>query len=208
LYLLYSMRFTRRPKTYTLIQSKSVFTISLIVTGITILGVYFWGLGTHRTLYENSIISTTILSIAFFSFLAISLYRGVKLKDNLGIVNENYRKFSLHFEMPFDIPGTGAIEAGAEGCGEAIISFFLWIFVAIAVVALLWVFGNILIIAVMAFIAMLYWIFFRALRLVFKNSNKSKGDLMASMKTAVLYTVLYNFWIYGILVVTHYLKHP
>ena len=167
------MRFTRQPRTYALIQSKSVFTISLIVMVITILGVYFWGLGTHRTLYENSIISTTILSIAFFLFLAISLYRGVKLKDNLGVVNENYRKLNLKFEMPFDIPGT-AVEAGAEGCGEAIISFFLWVLVAIAVVILLWVFGNVLIIAVMAFIAMLYWIFFRALRWYSRIQTKAK----------------------------------
>lgn len=202
------MKFTIRPRTYALVPSRSVFTISLIVALITVLGVYFWGLGAHRTLYENSLISTTILSISFFSFLAISLYRGVKLKDNLGEVNENYRKFKLTFDMPFDIPTGSMAEVGAEGCGEAILSFLLWLFVAIALVVLLWVFGNILIIAVMAFIAMLYWIFFRALRLVFKNSNKSKGSLLASIQTAFFYTILYNFWIYGILFLTHYLKHP
>jgi hypothetical protein len=64
----------------------------------------------------------------------------------------------------------------------------------------------VLVIVVLTFIAMLYWIFFRALRLVFKNSNKSKGDLIESVKWGLTYTTLYNFWIYGIFMLTIYLK--
>jgi hypothetical protein len=53
---------------------------------------------------------------------------------------------------------------------------------------------------------MLYWIFFRALRLVFKNSNRAKGSLLESIKWGVVYTTLYNFWIYGIFYITSFLQ--
>jgi hypothetical protein len=78
--------------------------------------------------------------------------------------------------------------------------------VAIFLAVFLWFFGQVLWMMLIAFTAMLYWIFFRALRLVFKNSNRSKGNLMESMRLGVLYTFLYNFWIYAIFIFTAYLK--
>jgi hypothetical protein len=197
----------KKVKTYTLIESRDVFTISLIVAALTILSVFFWGLGRHNTFFENSVISTTILSIAFFVFITAGLYRGIKLKDNLGKITDKFK--------PVDTSGVSSdirLEPVVVGEGIAgilvsiVLSILLWILMAILVAVILWVFANGLIISVMAFIAMLYWIFFRALRLVFKNSNKSKGNLMESMKWGVTYTILYNFWIYGIFLLVVYLK--
>src|SRR5690606_38615262 len=87
-----------------------------------------------------------------------------------------------------------------------ILSILLWILMAIVFAIVLWIFSNVLVIVIMTFVAMLYWVFFRALRLVFKNSNKSKGDLMESIKWGLTYTILYNFWIYGIFILTTYFK--
>ncbi len=194
----------RKPKTYRLIESKDVFTISLIVTALTILGVYFWGLGRHNTFFENSIISTTILSIAFFSFITIGLFNGVKLKDNLGRIVDKFKTIDTSNISP-DLASSGPIDVG-EGIAGIIFSILLWIVMAIVFAVALWIFSNVLVITILTFIAMLYWVFFRALRLVFKNSNRSKGDLMESMKWGFTYTILYNFWIYGIFILTIYLK--
>jgi hypothetical protein len=194
----------RRPKTYQLIESKDVFKISLIVTTLTILGVYSWGLGRHNTFFENSIISTTILSIAFFSFITIGLFNGVKLKDNLGQIIDKFKTVDTS-DISANLTSSGPIDVG-EGIGGIILSILLWIVMAIVFSIALWIFSNVLIIAILTFIAMLYWVFFRALRLVFKNSNKSKGDLFESMKWGLTYTALYNFWIYGIFILTNYLK--
>jgi hypothetical protein len=194
----------RKPKTYILIESKSVFKISLIVIALTILGVYFWGLGRHNTFFENSIISTTILSIAFFSFITIGLFKGVKLKDNLGKVVDKFKTIDTS-DFSSNLASSGPIEVG-EGIAGIIFSILLWIVMAIVLAIALWIFSNVLVVAILTFIAMLYWVFFRALRLVFKNSNKSKGDLIESIKWGFTYTILYNFWIYGIFIVTTYLK--
>lgn len=198
-----TFREMRKPKTYRLIESKNVFVISLIVAALTILGVYFWGLGQHNTFFENSIIATTILSIAFFSFITIGLYNGIKLKDNLGLIVDKFKGVETPDISTVD--SSGPIDVG-DGIAGIVIGILLWIVVAIAFSVALWVFSNVLVIAVLTFVAMLYWVFFRALRLVFKNSNKSKGDLIESMKWGFTYTILYNFWIYGIFILTTYLK--
>jgi hypothetical protein len=70
----------QKPRNHELINARSAFHVSLWVFSLTVLGVYFWGLGHHNTFFENSVISTTILSIAFFVFITTGLYRGVKLK--------------------------------------------------------------------------------------------------------------------------------
>ena len=194
----------RKPRTYILIESKAVFTTSLIVIALTVIAVYFWGLGHHHTFFDNSIISTTILSIAFFSFVTIGLYKGIKLKDNLGAIIDKYRSVDVG-DISANLPSMEPIDVG-EGLAGIILGILLWLVIAVALSVGLWIFSNVLVIAVLIFVAMLYWIFFRALRLVFKNSNKSKGRLLESLKWGFVYTVLYNFWVYGIFILTHYLK--
>jgi hypothetical protein len=179
-------------RTYKLVESKSVFKISLWVVGLTILGVYFWGLGTHHTFFENSIISTSILAVAFFVFTSVGLYRGIKLKDNLGKITDSLKpRKGIDFSPDFSVGEHGMIDLGVEGgCIGIIASILLWIALAILFAIALWVFSNLIVVVIAVFAAMLYWIFFRALRLVFKNSNKSKGDLWESMKYGFLYTFL------------------
>ena len=66
------------------IPTKSLFVITLVAITLTILGVWLLGVGKEHTIIENSLLSTTILSSAFFLFISIGLYKGVKLKDNIG----------------------------------------------------------------------------------------------------------------------------
>jgi hypothetical protein len=199
-----------KPKTYKLMNGRTVFKISLVVISLTIIGVYFWGLGRHNTFFENSVISTTILSIAFFLFVTVGLYRGVKLKDNKGEITSDgisgadidmldLTPPTTHHGDSFDI------DTGDDLVG-IIAAILLWILWAIFVALTLWIFSNVILMVIATFAAMLYWIFFRAMRLVFKNSNKSKGDIWESIKYGLMYTFLYNFWIYGIFMLTEYFK--
>jgi len=81
----------------------------------------------------------------------------------------------------------------------------VWFLFSIALMVFMWLFSALMWTMVLVFVAMLYWIFFRALRLVFKNSNKCKGNLASSAAYGIGYTILYNFWIYGIILAAHYL---
>lgn len=187
-----------------LITTKTVFTITLLVAVLTILSIWLFGLRQHRTIFQNSMLSTTTLSLAFFLFLTIGLYNGIKLKDNLGKLTDRIKiekipDLSGGFEFPSWFPDIG------EGFGEIILGILAWILFSIVLLILIWFFSAILWAMVLVFAAMLYWIFFRAMRLVFINSNKCNGKLVTSMGYAIIYTVLYNFWIYGIILATHFL---
>jgi hypothetical protein len=170
---------------------------------LTILSIWLFGLGQHRTIFENSILSTSILSVAFFLFLTIGLYKGIKLKDDIGKLTDKLE--------PSKIPNLAEASSGGDfimvgdGIEGVILSIFVWLFVTILIAVFLWLFGAVLWTGIIVFMAMLYWIFFRALRLVFKNSNKCKDNLTTSVAYGLGYTTLYNFWIYGIILSTHYL---
>ncbi|HEY5750540.1 MAG TPA: hypothetical protein VIU12_30975 [Chryseolinea sp.] len=195
-------------RTYRLVDSRIVFIITLLVIALTIVGVYLWGLGSHHTFFENSFLSTTILSAAFCSFITVGLFHGIKLKDNVGRMTDKIKSEELP-KMP-DVSPSGQIVDVSDDFGGmilgTIISILLWVVTAVVLAVVLWVFGQLLIISLVVFAAMLYWIFFRALRLVFKNSKRTKGDLPMSVIYGVFYTFLYNFWIYGILFLVAYFK--
>ncbi len=193
-----------------LVTTKAIFTITLIVLSLTIMSIWLSGMEQHRTVFINSILSTSILSTAFFLFITIGLYKGIKLKDDIGEITDKLKFEKIpNFSDSLDI-GTvdlPMIEAdGIEGIFAVIGAIILWIFASFLFLFLLWMFGTIGWAMLLVFAAMLYWIFFRALRLVFKNSNKSKGDLKNSLIYGFSYTLLYNFWIYGIILIAHYLS--
>ncbi len=189
---------------YTLVTTKTIFIITLMVMTLTILSVWLFGLGKHRSLYLNSILSCTILSVSFFLFLTIGLCKGIKLKDNLGkITNKIKFKFSDlsgKIDLPFD-----ALDFADDITG-IITGIIAWIVFSISILIFIWAVGPLFWSMILAFVAMLYWIFFRALRLVFKNSAKCKDNIAMSMVYAIAYTALYNFWIYGIILSAHYLN--
>jgi hypothetical protein len=187
-----------------LVTSKTVFTVTIVVIVLTILSIWLFGLGQHRTIFENSILSTTILSVAFFLFLTVGLYKGIKLKDDIGKLTDKIKidkipDLSGGLELSSDVPDVG------EGIAGIILGILAWFLFSILLLLFIWFFSAVIWTMILVFAAMLYWIFFRALRLVFKNSNKCKGDLTTSIAYGLGYTTLYNFWIYGIILATHYL---
>jgi len=193
----------RRPN---LINSKTVFISTLIVVPTLMLIVYLTGINEHRTLYLNSLLSTTIISFVFFTFITTGLYNGWKLKDGLGNFLD---KFDLWKKPSSTTMNMGGFEpwvfdeGGVEGC---FVSIAIWIVVGLFGSLIFWWLGAFIWAAVLLVAGLLYWIIFRAFRLIFRNSAKCKGDFAKSLGTALLFTVLYNCWIYAIVLGTHFLS--
>ncbi len=183
-------------KTYKLITTKMIFSISLVIFCLTILFVWFFGLGQHRALYENSIISTSLLSLTLFIFLFIGLYNGFKLKDNIGKIKRNYSYEKI------ETNDTPIVIAPIESLFEAIIYFIFSIgfFITLLsnIVTFIWM-------GVLVFVAMLYWVFYRAVKVVFKKSNICKNNFLKSLIYSCLFTVSYAVWFYLIIYGLNYL---
>ncbi|MEM0577548.1 hypothetical protein [Flavobacterium polysaccharolyticum] len=195
----------KTPKKRTLINTRNIFIISMLVIAITIFSVWFYGIGKHKTVIENSLISTSIISIAFFLFISISLFNGTKLKDNVGKLTDKINSKKLDFLKDLTPTDYNGLELGAniaEGIGGIVMSIILWIIVTIVLSFLFYALGTIIWFSILVFLGMLYWIFFRALRLIFKKSAECSGNIELSIFYGIAYTILYIFWIYGIILLT------
>lgn len=190
------------PRDY--LNTKSVFITSLIGISLTILGIWLLGIGENRTLFENSLLSTSILSLTFFLFLSIGLYNGIKLKDNLGSITDRINADKIPTLDGFDFSEGSVPDVDGDSIGGIILGIIIWLVVSVVLVFVIVFLGALLWILILVFTAMLYWIFFRALRFVFKNSPKTRHNLSLSLQYALFYTLLYNSWIYGIILVSHY----
>lgn len=185
-----------QPRTYQLVTTKLIFTVSVIIMLLTILFVWLFGLGTHRSLFENSITSTWILTTALYAFLFVGLYRGFKLKDNLGKVTRTF----AYDKVP--APAEFLIELADDYFGTIIALILMsgTILVLLAnILVALWT-------GILVFAAMLYWIYFRAIRFTFKWSKVCKGHIGKSLLYSFLFTLLYSIWFYGIIIGAHYVN--
>lgn len=194
-------------KNKTILETKFIYYASLVIILLVVFSVWISSRSSHQSLFQNSIISTTILAVSFFIFVSFSLYNGVKLKDNLGSIfsKEKFKeinKSSSDFSPTnLDIPDTGS-----DGIGGIIFAIFAWIFFTIALLILLYIVGVFFWSILFLLLAMLYWIYFRALRLIFKNSGKCKKNLLKSISLGLFYSSLYVSWIYGIIYLIKYIN--
>ncbi|PQA97608.1 hypothetical protein SAMN05421796_102299 [Chryseobacterium piscicola] len=189
-----------------LVETKILSLLALGIIILVILCVWVSGFQSHRTLFENSIISTTILGGTFFLFISLGLYFGLKLKENVGeLISEEKLKEIAH-KTPLIDTSSVEIPAIGDGIGGWVLGVILWFVLAILAAFLLYFLGVFLWSATFIFAAMLYWVFFRAIRLVFKNSRQCKGDLFKSITFGLFYSFLYSAWIYGIILILHFLQ--
>lgn len=188
------------------LETKLLSYSALFVIIVVILSVWLSGKDAHRSLFQNSILSTSILAGVIFLFISLGLYHGLKLKDNIGSILNKERLKKYTDKIPeidsfdFDLPIIG------DGIGSAILSVVAWFLFSILLIFLSYFFGLFFWSAILFLTAMLYWIFFRALRYVFKNSGRCKGDILKSFGLGFLYSFLYIFWIYGIIFLINYIN--
>lgn len=178
------------------LKGKSVFIVSLLVIAVTVLTVYFTGVNYNRSLTVNLYASLAIIGTALFLFMAYGLYKGVDVVDDF----PNFRGFksgdfySGHVPFDADIPSSD-IGDGWEGI---VVSIFMWIAMTILLFVLLIILEVVFWVSLFVILMMLYWLFFRALKLVFSKSKDTQGDIGISALYAFGYTALYVGWIFGI----------
>ena len=188
-----------------LINSKTIFVSTLIVIPTLTLIIYLTGINEHRSLYLNSIFSTTILSVVFVLFITTGLYKGWKLKDTLGNFLD---KFDRLKKPGTDISNTSDYNLEfieADGLEGGLFSILAWIIIALLGTIILWTLGAIFWAVILVITGFLYWIIFRAYRLIFKNSPKCKNNFWKSLGIGIAFTILYNCWIYAIIFAVHFL---
>lgn len=161
---------------------------------LTILFVWLFSLGKHKTLFENTITSSWILTTVLFQFLFIALFKGFKLKEDVGVI---WKK------IPFEKDNTGFSFTGISADSELEAIFYLIFAIPFIIVLILnatiFVWSSILI-----FIAILYWVFYRAIKFALRKSLICKDNIFKSVLYSSLFTFIYSAWFYLIILGVHY----
>ena len=186
----------------TYLKGKSVFRVSLLVIVITILTVYLTGENYNRTVTSNLYLSLSIIGTALFLFMTYGLYKGIGLIDNFPKF-KNFKTGDV-FAQSGTFPDLPSFDIG-DGIGGLFMSILLWIGITILMFVLLIFLEAVFWVSIFIILAMLYWVFFRALKFVFAKSKDTKGDIGISAVYALTYTALYLGWIFGIVYVAQVL---
>jgi hypothetical protein len=166
---------------------------------------YVLNLKTPRALYENALWILSFLSCMLFALMSYGLYFGLKLKDNIGKLTDHIDAKKLPDfsggtpDVSELIEGMGGISEGLGGFLFAILAAFILLLLGWAIVLVSWY-------LIIFLAAMLYWIFFRAIRLVLKYSMRCKGNVVLSLQYSLVYTFFYLSWMYGIILTLHYIQ--
>lgn len=192
-------------KTY--LKGKSVFIVSLIVIVVTALTVYFTGINYHRSITTNFYMSLGVIAAVLFLFLSYGLYKGIAIEDNFPKLKgfELKKKLSENI-FQGDTSGFDIGDGIGEGIAGVIASIILWIVFSIVLIFLLIVLETVVWFSLALILAMLYWVFFRAMRLVFSKAAETENNLIESISYAFSYTIIYVGWMFGIVYITTLFK--
>ncbi|WP_210519047.1 hypothetical protein [Hymenobacter terricola] len=136
------MESSPNPRTYRLLSAGNVALVSCVVVTLTTVAVWLFGLGQHRSLFANSLISTTILFTAFFAFTSMGLFHGVKLRDDVGRLTDRISR--RHFpRTDFSDLDFGGPDFHFDGDGFAgfLLALLAWVVAAILALFLIWLLG-------------------------------------------------------------------
>jgi hypothetical protein len=167
---------------------------------------YFLNLKTPHALYENALFILSFLACTLFVLMGCGLYFGLKLKDNIGKLTDHIDIKKLP-DFSGGTPDVSELIENMGGIVEGLGGFLFAILAAIILIVFGWAIVLVSWYLIIFLAAILYWIFFRAIRLVLKYSMQCKGNVLLSLQYSLVYTFLYSSWMYGIIFTLHYIQH-
>lgn len=180
-----------------LINAKTAFYLFLFTMAVVIVLVWLTGMNIHRTLIANSFYSLSIITFLFFAFVTTGLFKGIGLKDNY-----ERKKTKTELVEPSGIMGdipdspVSVDDFASEGIGGILLGILFWIGVTLLLVMFTFLFETIILSGIIFLTGMLYWVFYRATRLVFRYSRLTRNNLSLSLWIGLKYSFLYSGWMY------------
>jgi hypothetical protein len=193
-------------RAFTLVSIPVIMAIALLV---------FWR-STSPFLVELQI-TLYLVAAVLFGFLAVALYQGLRVQRSPAD-RPVWRSLRNRFKQPevsaddvadaasvvadvassIDISGIDLpdLPDGGDDLVGCLFSIVLWVAVAALIIILLPIVIELVWAVTFILIAVLYWIFYRALRVVFLQSRKCRGNWPRSLGYAGFYTLLYTGWLF------------
>ena len=170
---------------------KVVFKLSLLAVAAT---VVIFAIATivfiisKRSVYDELEITISLVALALFGFLWYALYNGARL-----VGKPSMPQIRLVDPSLVDAPPLDSFDFGGS-IGSIVASIVLAIVLAVLLAFVLSALWS----AVLLLIFALYWLFYRAMRIVLLKSFECSGNLAPSLRYAFIYTFLYTGWLFAI----------
>ncbi len=194
-----------KPKTRSpLWSARALVWISIPVVILTTLLVFYFS---ARSFLAELAIALGIIAAGLFVFLTVGLYFGAQLERptkkepeafDLGTVDPGVVGLPM-IDLPkvdLDIPDIGDAGNDLVGC---LVSLVVWIGISLLLALLFWLLVQLLALVLPWILLALYWMFYRALKLVFDKAPQTHGQILPSVGYALLYTALYTGWLFILL---------
>ncbi|TRX48719.1 hypothetical protein FNH22_28570 [Fulvivirga sp. M361] len=177
-------------------NGQSIFIAAVLTIATTLLLVYITGLTSHRSIVNNALLSLSILAVIFFLFLWLGLLYGMRVRDDLtGKLRLIWSKPKPLLSNTSDIPFSNLPSVG-DGIEGVLLSIVIWIVVSVAFIILLILLDYVVWMGLMGVVFLVYWVFIRALKLIFSKSAECTDRIGKSFVYALGYTLLYLGWLY------------
>ena len=187
----------RRLPRYPIWRVRSIVLAAVLAVGIISALVFLLG---HRSAIVEAEITLGIVAAALMLFLTVGLYRGVRVqRETMEFYWPDQRSIldGLDGSSLPELPDLG-IDAD-DGCLGVIIGILGAVGLGILLLILTWLLINLIWAVWLVLMIALFWVFNRALRIVFARARTCRGNLPNSLRYAALYTLLYTSWLFGLL---------
>ncbi len=183
-----------------ILSAKLTITLALAAIILTVALVFILG---HRSVLRESQIALSIIALLLFLFLGIGLYTGAELRAVAPSFNEwKGVRFDepgvpcIADQVPVDINVGDDIVGGVVGC---LLMAVVWVVLSVLLTVLAWLFANLVAGVVFVLFVLIYWVFYQALRAVFRHSPRCKGQMADSIVFSLAYTFLYMGWMFVVM---------
>jgi hypothetical protein len=202
--------------------SVRAFTLVTIPVVAAVALIAFWR-STSPVIVELQI-TLYIVAVVLFGFLMVALYQGVRVQrsrsDRPGwrpLLRRNKGEQPLiTADDALDVAGVAAdvlssidvkdidlpdLSDGGDDLVGCLLAIVFWIGVTLVIIIVLPILIELVWAVAFILIAVLYWIFYRALRVVFIRSRQCRGNWPRSLGYAGFYTLLYTGWLFVVLLI-------
>lgn len=203
---------------YPVWNTKSVMVLAVpVLTFITIL---VYGISNRSFIVETER-ALLAISACLFLFFAYGLYSGVQIQHpgkELELEQDGFERRggtsgidwgNLLSTMLYIAPDLSKIELpkiefdgipdGGDDLVGCLLSIVLWVVAAIVITLLVWAIAQVLSVVLPLLGVALYWLFYRALKLVFSKSAECCKQFGPTLKYSLLYTLLFTGWLFVVL---------
>ncbi len=184
-----------------IVGAKIAFFITMFVMVAVTTGIFISG---PKDLYNDALTTAAILSVLLFTLLTAGLYKGIGFKDDMPNLFNRLRLGDF-FSLESITDRSPGLDLGDDLAG-IVIGILIWFVVTIVISILLTLLMYSIWAIVLTFIMALYWVFYRAIRIVFRKGSECKGNLPESIKIGLLYSFLYTSWFYAVVFISKIFK--